>query len=75
MKYTTLRERTIKRARRIRTLQRLAVWGLLVGFWVMVIRVFFVSALSHTRNTQGAQHEIHTRQIHRPTTHPAQGSV
>ena len=40
MKHTTLRERTINRARRIRTLQRLAVWGLLVGFWVVVIRAF-----------------------------------
>lgn len=40
MKYTTLRERMVKRARRIRTLQRLTVWGLLVGFWVVVIRAF-----------------------------------
>ena len=40
-RYTTLRERTIKRARRIRTLQRLAVWSALVGFWVVVIRTLF----------------------------------
>ena len=58
-------------------LQRLTVWGLLVGFWVMVIRVF-VSTLSHTgtepwRNE--AQHEIHTRQIYRPATYPAPGIV
>ena len=40
-RYTTLRERTINRARRIRTLQRLAVWSALVGFWVVVIRTLF----------------------------------
>ena len=39
-RYTTLRERTINRARRIRTLQRLTVWSAVVGFWVVVIRVF-----------------------------------
>lgn len=36
---------------------------------------FFVSTLSHTWNTQGAQNEIRTRQIHRPATYPAPGVV
>ena len=40
MKHTTLRERTINRARRIHTLQRLTVWSAVVGFWVIVIRAF-----------------------------------
>ena len=30
---------------------------------------FFVSTLSHTWNTQGAQSEICTRQIHRPAAY------
>ena len=36
---------------------------------------FFMSTLSYTRNTQGAQSEIHTRQIHRPATHTAPGII
>lgn len=41
MIYTTLRERMVKRARRVRMLQQFVVGGALVGFWIVVVRVLF----------------------------------